>query len=209
MPKYILFFILFPGILMAQTKSIDQAGIELLKERIRTVTARTSSISSEFIQVKEMAMLNEKITSKGRFYFKREKKLRWEYTSPYSYIIVFTNDMITVKSDDQVSRFNLQSNKVFREINRIILGSIQGTLLMDDLNFKASYNESKDNYIVRLQPLAQQIRESLAGIVIWFNRADLTVNRLELLEPGGDVTAIRFVNQSINQPVGDEKFEVD
>ena len=55
----------------------------------------------------------------------------------------------------------------------------------------------------------RQIRESLAGIVIWFNRVDLTVNRLELLEPGGDVTAIRFVNQSINQPVGDEKFVVD
>lgn len=209
MPKYILLFILFPGILMAQTKLMDQSGIDLLKERIRTVTAKTATISSEFIQVKEMAMLNEKITSKGRFYFKREKKLRWEYTSPYSYIIVFTNDMITVKSDDQVNRFNLQSNKVFREINRIILGSIQGTLLMDDLNFKASYSESKDSYMVRLQPLAHQIRESLAGIVIWFNRVDLTVNHLELLEPGGDVTAIRFVNQSINQPVGDEKFEVD
>ncbi len=209
MPKYILLFILFPGILLAQTKLMDQSGIDLLKERIRTVTAKTATISSEFIQVKEMAMLNEKITSQGRFYFKREKKLRWEYTSPYSYIIVFTNDMITVKSDDQVNRFNLQSNKVFREINRIILGSIQGTLLMDDLNFKASYSESKDSYMVRLQPLAQQIRESLAGIVIWFNRVDLTVNRLELLEPGGDVTAIRFVNQSINQPVGDEKFVVD
>lgn len=209
MPKYILLFILFPGILLAQTKLMDQSGIDLLKERIRTVTAKTATISSEFIQVKEMAMLNEKITSQGRFYFKREKKLRWEYTSPYSYIIVFTNDMITVKSDDQVNRFNLQSNKVFREINRIILGSIQGTLLMDDLNFKASYSESKDSYMVRLQPLAQQIRESLAGIVIWFNQVDLTVNRLELLEPGGDVTAIRFVNQSINQPVGDEKFVVD
>ncbi len=209
MPKYILLFILFPGILLAQTKLMDQSGIDLLKERIRTVTAKTATISSEFIQVKEMAMLNEKITSQGRFYFKREKKLRWEYTSPYSYIIVFTNDMITVKSDDQVNRFNLQSNKVFRQINRIILGSIQGTLLMDDLNFKASYSESKDSYMVRLQPLAQQIRESLAGIVIWFNRVDLTVNRLELLEPGGDVTAIRFVNQLINQPVGDEKFVVD
>jgi outer membrane lipoprotein-sorting protein len=59
-----------------------------LKEKINRISKETASLESDFVQVKTLSMLSEKITSKGHFCFKKDNLLRWEYVSPYTYIIV-------------------------------------------------------------------------------------------------------------------------
>jgi outer membrane lipoprotein-sorting protein len=169
----------------------------------------THSITCDFTQEKEMSLISEKLFSSGKFFLKKEKMLRWEYLSPFSYIIVIKNDQISIKDDNKVNQFNTQSNKVFSEINRVILGSIQGTLLSDEKNFKASYFEGPAGWVVKLQPLSSRLRESLSEIVIWFDRKDYTVNRLDMHEPGGDQTRINFSSKKLNQPIADEVFTVN
>ena len=193
---------------ITQSKPMDEFSVTLLKSHVKEVAQNTLTISSDFIQVKEMSMITEKITSKGKFYFKKEKMLRWEYLQPFSYLILIRNDQISIKDDNKVSQFNVQSNKVFLEINRVILGSIQGTLLTDEQNFKATYLENPTAWVVKLKTLNPKLKESLSEIVIWFDRIDYTVNRLDMNEPGGDCTRISFINKKLNQPIADEKFMV-
>jgi outer membrane lipoprotein-sorting protein len=194
---------------ISQNKPMDEVSIESLKRHVKEAAQLTKTISCDFIQEKEMSMIAEKVTSRGKFYLKKEKMLRWEYLQPFSYIIIIKNEQITIRDENKINQFNMQSNKVFLEINRIILGSIQGTLLADEQNFRAVYAENSTSWVVKLKTLTPKLKESLSEIVIWFDRKNYTVNRLEMNEPGGDCTRISFSAKKLNQPIADEKFMVN
>jgi len=204
----IAFLFLVPGLLFSQGKPMDAASVEALKIRIKETARNTQSISSDFTQEKEMSMIREKIVSKGKFYFKKEKMLRWEYIQPFSYLIIIRNDQISIRDENKVNQFSVQSNKVFQEINRVILGSIRGTLVGDGQNFRAAFTEDPAHWIVRLKTLSPRLKESLSEIVIWFDRKDCSVSRLDMYEPGGDCTRITFTEKKLNPPLADEKFLV-
>jgi outer membrane lipoprotein-sorting protein len=187
---------------------MDKASIELLQRQVKELAQNTQTITSDFIQEKEMAMITEKIISKGKFYFKKEKMLRWEYIQPFSYLIIIRNDQISIRDENEVNEFNVKSNKMYLEINRIILGSIQGTLLNDEKNFKPDFFENRSSFIVVLKPLAPKLKESLKEIIIHFGRKDFAVDRVDMIEQGGDYTRISFANRELNQPIADEKFMV-
>ncbi len=207
----ILLMLLLTGspALNAQTKPMPPDLIDRVKKQVKQFALTTRSISCRFKQEKEMSMIAEKINSGGTFHFKKEKMLRWEYTEPYSYIIVIRNDRISIRDEGDVSHFSISSNQVFLEINRIIMGSVQGTLFDDEKNFRSSFFESPTAYIVRLQPKNARLRNSLLEIAIYFNTRDFSVDRLEMTESGGDKTRIQFSEKVFNKPVGDEKFVVD
>jgi len=200
---------LLPGMVSAQGKPLDAKAIANLRTRVKETAHATSTIACDFRQEKEMGLIAEKIITTGKFLLKKEKKLRWEYTDPFSYIIVIDNDRISIKDDKKVSQFNIQSNKVFLEINRVILGSIQGTLFNDRENFSATFYENPTAWIVKLKTLKPQLRESISEIVIWFNRKDYSVLRLDMNESSGDFTRITLNSRKTNQPIGDEMFVVN
>ena len=197
-----------PDSIHAQNKAMDQVLISKFKLRVKELALETQTITSNFQQDKEMSMISERIISKGKFYFRKERMLRWEYIDPFSYVIIINNDRISVKDENNVNHFNVSSNKVFVEINRIILGSIQGTLLNDEKNFKTFFFDSPASYVVKLYPSAANLKESLSEIVIYFDHKDFSVDQVEMIEPGGDKTRITFHNKIFNKPVADEKFSV-
>jgi outer membrane lipoprotein-sorting protein len=201
-------FFLAALILHAQQKPLDPAGIAKLRAGVRAASAGTSTISSDFTQEKEMQIMKDKIISSGKFYFKKEKLLRWEYTTPYSYLIVINNTKISVKDEQKTSTFNLSANKVFAEINNIIMGSVQGTLLSDDKTFSPEFYENGASYIARLKPLSAKLKESLSEIVIFFDKSDFSVTRIEMYEPNKDCTRISFTGKKFNLAIPDEKFVV-
>ncbi|TSA29726.1 MAG: outer membrane lipoprotein carrier protein LolA [Bacteroidetes bacterium] len=208
MHRLILLLALF-GYLPAftQYKPLDASTINRIKEGVAEAARTTNTISSDFTQEKEMTILKDRILTSGKFFFKKEQQLRWEYTHPFSYTIVIRDDEITIRDEGEVRSFNTQANRVFAEVNRIIIGSVRGTLL-DDTGFKASYTQSNGNYIVRLTPLLVTLQESLQEIVIYFSKADFTVDKLELFEPAGDFTRITFSTKKLNQPLSNEIFSL-
>ncbi len=204
----LIIFILLAQTITAQQVRMEASAIESLRTNVKEVAGSTKTIISDFIQVKEMKMLKENLISKGKFYFKKEKSLRWEYLSPYSYLIIIRDDRIAIKDEDKINRFDLKTNQLFLEINRVILGSIQGTLLYDEVNFKPAFYQSRDAYLVRLQTLNQKLKKSLPAIIISFDKTDYSVSRVEMLEAGDDQTVITFTNKKMNVPVDDEKFQI-
>ncbi len=192
----------------AQPSPMNPGLIERLKQQIKSNAETTNSISCDFNQEKTMSLISEKLISKGRFMFRKEKLLRWEYTEPFSYVIVIANDQISIRDEENVSHFNISSNKVFLEINRIILGSVRGTLLQDEKNFRTSYYESPKAYIARIVPMKEALRASLSEVTIYFNHNNFSVDQVDMVEPGGDITRIFFTGKSFNKPIPDEKFVV-
>ncbi|MDB5147108.1 MAG: outer rane lipoprotein carrier protein LolA, partial [Mucilaginibacter sp.] len=58
------------------------------KQQFAEVAEKTNSIKSDFTQEKSLSMLSEKITSKGKFWYRKTNMLRMEYTQPFSYLMI-------------------------------------------------------------------------------------------------------------------------
>jgi len=204
--------VLFILILISTVICFGQAGFNAMtdaagfKQKFSIATKNTTTIEASFIQEKNLSVLSEKITSKGRFLFKKENKLRWEYTEPFHYLIILNNGTMLIKDEDKQSKTDISSNKMFSEINAIIIGCVQGNLFNDIKKFLPSFFENKVSYLVKLKPIQSNLKDYLEEIRIFFDKNDFTVKRLEMQEPSGDFTNIEFSGTKTNTIIPDAKF---
>jgi outer membrane lipoprotein-sorting protein len=202
----IVFSVLLTLFGFSQTKFTEMKNPVLFQQQLTQNTQKIFTLTSNIIQEKNMSIISEKIITKGHFLFKKEKNLRWEYTEPFSYLVIFRDDKIFIKDEDKANQFDVHSNKMFNEINDIMIGCIRGTILKDDKNFQAAYFENSTYFLVRLHPLMHSLKEFLNEIWIYFDKNDYTISKLEMYESSGDFTKIDFIDKKLNVPVPDEKF---
>ncbi|MDW7693440.1 outer membrane lipoprotein carrier protein LolA [Flammeovirgaceae bacterium SG7u.111] len=178
---------------------------EVLKTGITKLSKETSSIQADFEQVKHMEILSSALTSKGKIKFKAPDKLRWEYSEPFEYMIVLNQQKMFIKDEEKTNTFDLESSKTFKEINNIIVNSVQGNIL-DSERFDISYFESAANYMAKLNSTNSQMKEIINSIEIYFDKADFGVVSIKLIEPTGDYTSLNFHNRKLNKPIDDSSF---
>jgi outer membrane lipoprotein-sorting protein len=201
-------FILFNcgSFLFAQETAEPLKDIESFKSKLAKMAESTSTISCDFVQEKYLVILSQKIVSKGRFYFKKENNIRWEYTTPYKYLIIISNNQLYTADDKSHNQYDLKSNKMLQQMNGFISGCVQGDILKNDKDYAISYSENSKFYFVKLVPRAEKMRQILNEVQIWFDKDDLTVSGLKMVESGEDYTKIGFVNKKLNADIPFEKF---
>ena len=206
--KYLSFCFLAIVVLpsRAQVPTTPMKDVAGFKQKLTTITAGINTIESDFTQEKKLSILSNTLVSKGHFCFRRENNIRWEYLQPYKYLIIISKDKIYIKEEKDQKQYDIQSNKMFQEMNRFISGCIQGDILKNDKDYKIGYFEDGRYFFVTLVPVAEKMRQMLNEIQIWFDRTDLTVSRIRMMESGGDYTKIDFVNKKLNTDIPVEKF---
>jgi outer membrane lipoprotein-sorting protein len=204
MQKLIFLFLVFPFIVFSQ--NFKQVKDTLaLKTKIESMSKTTTSIESDFIQEKNLSMLSEKIISKGHFIFKKDNLLRWEYNSPTKYLIVINKDKIMIKDEKKTTKYDMNSNKVFKEINDIMLSCVQGTIFKSN-KFKTAYFENDKYYKLELLPQAKNMKETFKKINLYFDKSVTSVAKMEMIEASEDVTSIDFSNKKLNAPITENVF---
>jgi len=178
---------------------------ETFKKEFHMQTSKVKTIASDFEQEKELSVLSEKIISRGKFFFKRENRIRIEYQTPFYYLMIINGDELFVKDDDKESTINVRSNKLFQQVNTIMVESVRGTII-DDKNFAVQLFENSDDFLMVMTPLDKTLKGFFDSIDIYANKKSFAVTRIEMNEHSGDKTIIRFLNQNLNTPVADEVF---
>ena len=181
----------------------DTAGF---RQKVEKMSSSTNNIESDFVQTKELKVLSEKIISKGHFVFQKTNKLRWQYKTPYSYVIVLNENKVLIKDEDhKVKKYDLSTNKVFKEINDIMLSCVNGEILKSS-KFKVTYFENEKDYKLELVPNSAAMRESLAKVILYFDKQVSSVIRLDMIEKTGDQTKLEFLNKKINANITPDNF---
>lgn len=178
-----------------------------LKQKIESMSKATNSIESDFVQEKNLSMLSEKIISKGHFVFKKENLLRWEYQTPSKYLIVINKDKVVIKDEKKTSKYDMNSNKVFKEINDIMLSCVQGTIFKSN-KFKTAYFENEKGYKLELIPQVKNMKETFKKINLYFDKNVTSVAKMEMIENNDDLTSLDFINKKLNAPVVETIFTV-
>jgi outer membrane lipoprotein-sorting protein len=207
--KILLMFswLLYSSILSAQVPDgyTSLEGEDKIKNGIRETSYNTQSIAADFLQEKHLTMMEEIIISKGKFQFKKENNVRWEYTEPIVYAIIIRDEHFIINNDGKISEYNTESNRLFKEINNMIVMAIQGNFV-DDPEFQVTFFENEKNILASLIPENDLLENILSTIEIYFDKKDLSVVSVKFIEPGDDFTFITFVNRQMNIEIPDEQF---
>lgn len=200
----ILTFLYING--FSQTGFVAMKNPEAFKAKLKEVSKTTNAIESDFMQSKNLSILAKPISSKGKFCYKKENKVRWEYTEPYTYLIVIQGTKIFIKDKSNQKQYDTQSNKMFQELNNFLVGCINGDILNKTNDFKIEFKESDNQYYVILVPVATKMKQMINEIHIYFDKKDYSVIKLKMVEQGSDNTIIDFFNKKLNGNISDEKF---
>jgi outer membrane lipoprotein-sorting protein len=184
------------------------ADLHGFKSAFATASQHIQTIKSDFVQEKNLSMLSEKIISRGKFWFKKTDLVRMEYSQPYSYLLVINKSNVYVKDGQKENKISTKSNKLFQQINKIILDCVQGTALSNP-DFKILVFESAQSYLIELTPVGKGLKEYFKSINVVVSKKDYSVNKIEMLEPGGDNTVISFTNKELNPQISDALFTIN
>jgi outer membrane lipoprotein-sorting protein len=202
----ILILIVISSQILAQVPGYKPvADLNTFRTKFSTESKKVLSIASDFRQVKELTALEEKITSTGKFWFKRSNKVRIDYQKPFSYKLVMNGDKILLKDEQKENRVNVKSNKLFQQVNQIMLDCIQGTIL-NSKDFTTTVYENDKMFLLEMVPVNKSLKDFFSGIRLHVEKVDYSVSEIEMHEPGGDKTVMTFTNKQLNQTVNDEVF---
>lgn len=186
-----------------------KSQIQEISANIQKTASNTSTIESRFVQKKTLSVLSETVTSDGIMYYKKEDNLRWQYNKPYSYIFILSAGKVFIKNDNKVNTFDTESNKLFKEISRIMIGSVRGNLLTQNNDFTIQYYWSSKTVMVSLTPKSGELKKLMSLVKLTFSTSDWLVQSIELIESGGDNTIITFTEKNVNKDIPDTMFRLN
>ena len=179
-----------------------------IRQAITQAASTMKTMQCDFTQTKHLKMLNDKMTSKGRMYYQQTNRLRWEYTSPYSYTFILNDDKVLLKNKQRNDVIDVNKNKLFREIARIMMNSVVGTSLTDDKSFKSTIATNGNEWIASLLPQRKDLKQLFQKIVLHFSKKNAMVKQVELIEKNGDRTVIELNNIRTNEKISADMFTI-
>lgn len=202
--KFSFLLLLTPfGLVFSQLNSSE---ITQLKTNINSATSNLHSLQSDFIQTKHLDFMENDVKSSGKLYYKSKSKIRWEYASPFSYYVIFNNNKMFVNDNGKTKQSDLSSNKLLKDLSQIMLGTVNGSAVLDETKFKITYSKSGNDFVAKMIPTDKTYKKYIRQIDLTFDGKTYLLKKIKTTEPSLDYTLIEFNNQKKNASVADEKF---
>ena len=188
--------------------TVSAQTVNQVRQRVNTVAAQMKTMECDFVQTKTVRMLNSKLISRGKMYFQQTSKLRWQYLSPYQYTFVLNGNQVKLKSQGRNDVINVEQNKMFKEITRIMMNSVLGKCVDSSRDFKVALSGSGNNWKALMTPQSKTMKQMFQSISVVFNYQRGTVSAVQLVEKNGDKNVIVLKNVKSNQPLHADLFSI-
>ena len=194
----------------AQTdfKVVPESDLGKVKNSIKAKNTQIQTLTCPFIQTKKMAVLKENAVSKGIMYFKKTDLFRWEYTGDAPFVFVQNHEKYFTKTNGKVAEIKDNSVRLFQEISKLVISSINGDILENSKKFKTEFSENNSLLLVNLTPTQKSMQNFISKIKLFFDKTTYLVTKIEIYESGNDMTIIQFKDVNINQTMNDNLFEL-
>lgn len=208
--KYLtLLLTLMLAIQVAKAQIHPVADMQQFENQLKSSAGKLTSIESDFTQVKHLDMFDEDVTSSGKFSYKKENKISLIYSKPISYTIVINNGKLKIVADGKKSIMSLNSNKMMNEMQDMITACMIGDLSNMSNDYILNYQEDNQQYLIKITPKSNSVKEYVSGIEIWLSKTDMSVDQLRMYETETDYTDYKFSNKRFNQLKDESRFAID
>ena len=201
---YIILMCLTPVLAMAQNE-----GEQKIIQKISKAAQSMTSMQCDFVQTKHMKLLNDNMVSYGKMYYQQNSKLRWEYTSPYTYTFILNDSKVLLKKGNRNDVIDVNQNKMFKEIARMMMNSVVGKCLTVKKDFKISVAETSEQYVATLLPQKKDMKQMFSKVILYVNKRQLSIAKVEMQEKKGDNTVIELKNIQLNKNINASVFAIN
>jgi len=183
-----------------------------IAERLRQLESQLSSVRTlqvDFVQEKQMAILEQKLVLKGRISLQQPDKMAWRVRSPIRYGMVIQGSTLRQCSEDtrDIQQFSLAGNPVFAAAIKQIQNWFSGNYLALTRDFHVAL-PSESPLVIEFTPRAgSPAREVIQRIVMRFGADERFLKRLEVTETGGDTMGITFSDPAFNPALTAEEWD--
>ena len=190
--------------LSAQTlKKATEVEAKVMVTEINKTAASIRTLACNFTQVKTLSFLNDKMTSQGRMCYDASGKLRWEYTSPYTYTFILNGQQVHIQSAKNRQTIDIRQSRLFQGIAQVMMNSVTGRNLTSNKDFACTFYTQGDVWVADLVPQRKEMKQMFSTIRLRFDSKRRMVSQVEMNEKRGDVTVITLkdikTNETINQ----------
>lgn len=206
MKKYFILFVLSLLPLLGSAQSLQQSD---MIEQINKASAGMQSLECDFVQTKFLNILDDKMVSKGKMYYQQSDKLRWEYTSPYTYTFILNQNQVLLKNDSRSDVIDVNQNRIFKEIARMMMNSIVGNCLSDEKSFRTTVEVSGSDWVATLIPLKRDMKQMWNKLILHIRPDMKVVYKVEMHEPSGDYTIIDLIDIRTDEKINPEVFDIN
>lgn len=180
---------------------------EKVEDDLVELSTNTNTIIADFVQKKVIKEMDMEIESSGKFYFQSPSKIRWEYLSPYKYLLVLTEKDIQIYDGKKVNNYSVEENPSFSMLNDIICSIMKGEISENNF-FYTSFYENDENYKIQLTVKSKSIQSYISHILVYIDKNDKTVKKITIMEPGDDYSVYYFNNIRINETINPSYFTI-
>ena len=196
-----------PAVVLGQTESEKSDNQNKIFSEIANSASQVETFSCDFLQEKHMSMLDNVLTSRGRLYYKRDKRLRWEINHPATSGFAVNGDQAKRWEGDSGRTQTFKVNQI--PFIKVFTDQVFSWASADFKRLKKRYHIkvlSDDPIKLMLLPISPQEKKYLDNFQISFATNASYVSAVEIHEPDDDFTRIQFFNTVINHPLNDSLF---
>ena len=211
MRKLIPIFLLFICLNINRLYANDTAQeLDTILGTLQEKMSKISTIQTDFIQVKNLALFKQKLTLKGKIFIQKPGMLSWRVFTPMLYSLVINSNNISQWDQDtnQVQSVSLAKNPSFQ----VAVQQMQNW-------FSGSYKSMQGDYQISLisqQPLKLEFipkaksvaRNFIQRVTVLFQDDRQYIKEIDIREKSGDSTLLTFIDAQLNQKISLKAWEV-
>jgi len=194
-----------PGARAAEPSS--GSGQAALFSSLERSAGGVTTLSSDFVQEKHLSMFKTVVSSKGRFYFARPDRLRWELTAPVASGFVLNGEKGRRwhQRTGRTESFQIGQEPVMKLVSDQLFAWARADFGWLRREYRITV-QGEAPALLRLEPRSAATAGFLSHLLIGFSADGRYVKSVEVHEKDGDFTRIRFVNTAVDKPLKADLF---
>lgn len=180
--------------------------IETVVAEVQDRYDKTIDFRARFIQETTLKMVNRIEREEGTVYFKKPKRMRWEYSRPKGKLLVISPEKAWLYLPEDRLVYIQDAEKMFQ--SRLAIKFITGVGRLTD-DFQISYTSTQKtdregNYLLTLSPREQSPEVDKITIVV--DKTSYSILQFSLSDFTGNITRIEFRNLVTNSKLPERLF---
>ena len=210
---FLLHIISLQGALSAnQTdQKYSDPTVDKILARLKNKMSQIKTVKTQFIQEKQLAILNEKLILQGTIFLQKPDLFAWHVKEPIQYSLLIKDDIIQQWDEDtkHIQRISLSKNPAFSAVAGQIKEWFFGTyssLLKKYTIRKIEQNPLSLTFIPRVA--AAMNSKIVRSVTIRFRKDEQYIQQIFIEENSGDSMLLKFIDTELNIPIDAVAWEV-
>ena len=189
--KQIILSLMFVLSLACYAQSTDVE--KLFQTELQAKNEDVIAIKCRFKQTRQVSYLAEPAVKEGDFAFTKPNDILLAFDD--GDYIKMTSEYFEMKTAGNVAKTKVSSNPMLKNLSSILSTCVLGEFDKMSAGFNVEIEQQAKEWIVNLTPKQSKMAAKISNIIIAFNKADMSLNLLKMVEKSGDYTAYNFTDK--------------